>query len=148
MHIDVMAPTEEHEAGWRSLWDRYCDGAIEQRVSDATLTRPIDPASAFAGLVTVSGGEVIGFVNYVVHEGTWETKPICYVEEAFVSKLYRRRGSLVARAMADQLVQRVRSGEWSRLWGITASDNLIAQRLYSGFAEGRPYVRYVMRGCQ
>jgi GNAT superfamily N-acetyltransferase len=148
MQIDVTAPTQEHEAGWRSLWDQYCDGAIEQRVSDATWTRLLDPASAIAGLVTVSGGEVIGFVNYVVHEGTWETKPICYIEDVFVSKLYRGRGSLVARAMADQLVQRVRSGQWSRLWGITASDNLIAQRRYSGFAEGKPYVRYVMRGDQ
>jgi GNAT superfamily N-acetyltransferase len=148
MHMDVMAPTQEHEVGWRSLRDQYCDGAIEQRVSDATWTRLLDPASAIAGLVTVSGGEVIGFANYVVYEGTWETKPIRYVEDVFVSKFYRGHGSLVARAMADRLVQRVCSGEWSRLWGITASDNLIAQRLYPGFAEGKPYVRYVMRGDQ
>ena len=148
MSVDVMEPKPEHEAGWRALWEEYCDGAIEPHVSDATWARLLDPASSIAGLVAVSAGEVIGFANYVVHEGTWVTKPVCYVEDVFVSKLQRGRGSLVARAMADQLVRRVYSGEWSRLWGITAADNFVAQRLYSGFVGGKSYVRYVMRGDQ
>jgi hypothetical protein len=46
----VKAPTQEHEAGWRSLWDQYCDGAIEQRVSDAIWTRLLDPASKLSRL--------------------------------------------------------------------------------------------------
>ncbi|GAB6849165.1 GNAT family N-acetyltransferase [Paraburkholderia kururiensis] len=146
MSVDVTEPRPEHEAGWRVLWNQYCDGAIEPHVSDATWARLLDPVSAIAGLVAVSAGEVVGFTNYVVHEGTWETKPVCYVEDVFVSKLQRGRGSLVARAMAAQLVQRVYSGEWSRLWGITAANNVVAQRLYSGFAQGQPYIRYVMRG--
>ena len=148
MHVEVSAPTQEHEAGWRSLWEQYCDGAIAADVSDATWQRLLDPASAIGGLVALRAGEVIGFANYVVHEGTWETKPICYIEDVFVSKLHRGRGSLVARAMADSLVQRVHAGEWSRLWGITAADNLVAQRLYSGFSSGQPYMRYVLRGVQ
>jgi len=60
----------------------------------------LDPASAIGGLIALSGSEVVGFTNYVLHEGTWEVKPICYVEDVFVSKLHRGRGSVVARAMA------------------------------------------------
>jgi hypothetical protein len=99
-------------------------------------------------VISVAGNEVIGFVNYVIHEGTWEVKPICYVEDVFVSKLHRGHGSLVARSMADQLVRRVQDGEWGRLWGITAAGSFVAQRLYSGFASGEPYMRYVMRGAE
>src|SRR6266702_2253962 len=105
MHIEVLAPRQEHEAGWRSLWDQYCDGAVAAHVSDATWQRLLDSTSAIGGLVALNAGEVIGFVNYVVHEGTWETKQICYIEDVFVSKMHRGRGSLVARAMADTLVQ-------------------------------------------
>jgi GNAT superfamily N-acetyltransferase len=148
MHVEVLAPRREHAADWRSLWERYCDGAIPASVSDATWQRLLDPTSAIGGVVALSADEVIGFANYVVHEGTWETKPICYVEDVFVSKLHRGRGSLVARAMAETLVQRVHAGEWSRLWGITAADNLVAQHLYAGFSSGQPYMRYVLRGIQ
>ncbi|AQH05717.1 hypothetical protein A9R05_42630 (plasmid) [Burkholderia sp. KK1] len=144
-NVDVIAPQVEHEAGWRSLWDQYCGGAIKPMVSDATWRRLLDPSSTIGGLVAVAGQDVVGFVNYVVHEGTWEVAPVCYVEDLFVSKMYRGRGSRVARALATPLLQRVQSGEWSRLWGITAAENFVAQKLYSGFSSGHPYMRFVFR---
>ena len=146
MVVEIVTPRSEHETGWRILWDQYCGRAISDAVSIETWRRLLDPTSAIGGYVAVSDGNVIGFVNYVVHEGTWVVKPVCYVEDVFVSKTHRGRGSLVAKAMADRLVARVNSGEWSRLWGITASDSFVAQRLYSIFAVGRGYMRYVMRG--
>jgi len=148
MDLEVLAPRQEHETGWRLLWDQYCDGAIAAHISDATWQRLLDPASAIGGLIALSGSEVVGFAHYVVHEGTWEVKPICYVEDVFVSKLHRGRGSVVARAMAQTLFQRAHAGEWSRIWGVTAADNVVAQRLYAGFSAGQPYMRYVLRGDQ
>lgn len=146
MPIIVTSPAQEHESGWRALWDQYCGGAVDASITDATWLRLIDPSSQIGGLVAVLGDELIGFATYVVHECTWEMKPVCYIEDVFVSKKHRGRGSRVARAMAASMVERVHAGEWSRLYGITAADNVVAQRLYSSFSPGHPYVRYVLRG--
>jgi hypothetical protein len=29
---------------------------------------------------------MVGFATYVVHECTWEVDPVCYVEDAYLSK--------------------------------------------------------------
>lgn len=38
-----------------------------------------------------------------------------------------------------------RAGEWSHLYGTTAADNVLAQRLYSSFSTGQPYMQYLAR---
>lgn len=41
-NVDVLAPCDDHAAGWRSLWDQYCDGAIDPAVSDETWRRLLE----------------------------------------------------------------------------------------------------------
>ncbi len=145
MGIEVVEPGASHQTGWRGLWDAYCGGAISAEVGDATWRRLLDPASSIGGLVAVCDADVVAFVTYVEHECTWELKPVCYVEDVFVAPLHRGRDSMVARSMAANLLARLASAEWSRLYGITALDNVLAQRLYSTFSPAQACMRYVIR---
>ncbi len=135
----------EHEAGWRALWAQYCDGAVQTLITDATWRRILDPQSKTGGIVATMASEVIGFVTFVEHDCTWELGPVCYVEDLFVAKAHRGRKLGVGVAMAEHLVARLNTGEWTRLYGITRAGNDVAQALYNQFAQGQDYKRYVIK---
>ena len=145
--IEIVTAGPEHEQGWRALWALYCGGGVGEATTAATWRRILDPASSIGASVATEAGAVVGFVTYVEHEGTWETTSLCYVEDLYVAKSHRGDINGVGQALAGALLTRLRAGEWSRLYCITEADNFVAQRLYSGFAKGVPYLRYVLRGA-
>jgi ribosomal protein S18 acetylase RimI-like enzyme len=144
MTVELARP--EHERGWRELWVLYCGGGLAEDVTEATWRRILDPASSVGALVAVVDDQVVGFVTYVEHEGTWETKKLCYVEDLYIAKTHRGDIAGVGLLLAKSLLERLEKGEWARLYGITRSENVVAQRLYRRFAKGEPYMRYVLRG--
>lgn len=143
--IEIIPALPEHEHGWRDLWNLYCGGSLADATTNATWRRILDPLSSIGALVAVADGAVVGFVTYVEHEGTWETTPLCYVEDLYVAKAHRGDQAGIGRAFAGALLARLEAGTWSRLYGITRSDNVVAQRLYRRLAKGEPYLRYVIR---
>lgn len=144
--IQVLPATAIHANGWRDLWDMYCAGAVASDVSDTTWRRILDTASPIGSVVAMLDDQVVGLATYVEHECTWETKSVCYIEDMIVGKLHRGPRLNVGHAMGVHLIGRLRSGEWSRLHCVTHADNILAQKLYAQYAEGEPYVRYVMKG--
>jgi|GEM_PF-4637598 len=50
---EIVTAAPEHEQGWRTLWDLYCDGHLPEATTDATWCRILDPASAIGALVAV-----------------------------------------------------------------------------------------------
>lgn len=146
MPLHITAATPAHEPAWRGLWSQYCSGAVPAEITDATWQRILNVESPIGCAVAMICGELVGFVTYVEHECTWETKPVCYVEDVFVSKLHRGPLTGVGFALAEHLLQRLEAGEWARVYGITHADNKIAQRLYSRYAAGEPYMRYLIKG--
>lgn len=143
--VTIHDARPEHESGWRRLWDLYCDGGIAADVTDATWRRIVDPASSIGALIAKVDNQISGFVTYVEHEGTWELKKLCYVEDLFIDKRHRGDVIGVGQALASELLARLKHGEWSRLYGITRQDNVVAQRLYRRFSKGEPYMRYVIK---
>lgn len=143
--IEIFNAVPEHEQGWRALWVQYCDNNLPETTTAATWRRIVDPMSSIGALVATVSGLIVGFVTFVEHEGTWETTPLCYVEDLYVEKSHRGDDIGVAQALASALLTRLEAGEWSRLYGITRAENVVAQRLYRRFAKGEPYLRYVLR---
>ena len=88
-------------------------------------------------------GQVYGFANCVVHENTWESQAVCYLEDLFVTPAARRRG--IARALIEWLHNAMRAEGWARLYWMTQAENLEARRLYDHFAQADGFVRYVIR---
>ena len=135
------------QAAWRRLWDGYCrfyEVTLSLDVTERTWQRILDPASAVHAIVaTDEAGAVIGMANYIIHENTWETTPVCYLEDLFVDPAVRARGA--GQALIDWLVAAMQSEGWSRLYWLTKENNYRARGLYDKYTPRDPFVRYVVK---
>lgn len=141
----IRAALPSDEPAWRRLWRGYCDfyrAQVPPAVTDRTWKRILDPDSAVMCVVAEVEGEVVGFANCVVHENTWETQPVCYLEDLFVAP--GQRGHGVGTALLEWLRNAMRAEGWARLYWMTKADNAQARRVYDRFAEADGFVRYVI----
>lgn len=142
----IRAALPSDEAAWRNLWRGYCDFyavQVPDHVTNRTWVRILDPDSAVMCVVAEVGGEVRGFANCVIHENTWETQPVCYLEDLFVAPA--ARGSGIGRALLEWLRGAMRAEGWARLYWMTHKDNAAARALYDRFARADDFVRYTIR---
>ena len=142
----IRAVLPSDEPAWRALWQGYCEfyrTQLPPEVTDRTWQRVLDPDSAVMCVVAEVEGQVYGFANCVVHENTWESQPVCYLEDLFVTPAARGHG--IAGALIEWLRNAMRAEGWARLYWMTAADNKDARRLYDRFAEADGFVRYVIR---
>ena len=144
--LTIRSALPSDEAEWRRLWRGYLDfyeSDIAEDVTNRTWKRILDPDSAVMCIVAEVDGKVVGFAHCVVHENTWETQPICYLEDLYVDPAARGRG--IAYATIDWLRNAMRAEGWARLYWHTRESNAQARRLYDRFAEADDFVRYVIR---
>ena len=142
----IRSALPSDEPAWRKLWRGYCDFygvSIADETTNRTWKRVLDPDSAVMCIVAEVDGQVYGFANCVVHENTWETQPVCYLEDLFVAPAARGHG--IGRALIEWLRNSMRAEGWARLYWHTREDNARARRLYDQFAEADDFVRYVIR---
>ena len=142
MAVTVRALREEDYDQWRPLWDGYThfyDCVLEESVTAATWERALSPSSAMFCRVAEKEGQVTGFAMCVLHEGTWSTAPICYLEDLFVDA--DARGAGIGQALIDVLMDEGKREGWSKLYWVTRQNNP-ARKLYDRFGEADDYVRY------
>jgi len=144
--LTIRAALPSDEKSWRALWGGYCnfyDIALPSDVTDRTWQRILDPESAVMCLIAEVEGQVYGFANCVVHEATWETQPVCYLEDLYVLPSARGRG--IGGALIEWLRHAMRAEGWARLYWMTRQDNAAARRLYDRHASADDFVRYVIQ---
>jgi GNAT superfamily N-acetyltransferase len=142
----IRAALPSDESVWRVLWGGYLDfyrAQLDDEVTRRTWKRILDPDSQVMCVVAEVQGQVVGFAHCVVHENTWETQPVCYLEDLFVSP--RSRGAGVGAALIEWLRNAMRAEGWARIYWVTQGDNVQARRLYDRFARADGFVRYVIR---
>ncbi|MES2634932.1 MAG: GNAT family N-acetyltransferase [Pseudomonadota bacterium] len=142
----IRSALPSDETAWRALWRSYCDfyeAKVPEAVTDRTWQRILDPDSAVMCVVAEVEGQVYGFANCVVHENTWETQPVCYLEDLFVTPAARSRG--VGRALMDWLFNAMRAEGWSRVYWVTRGGNERARALYNQYVPADDFVRYTVR---
>lgn len=135
----------DDEGAWRELWNgynRFYETELPDAVTASTWRRLLDPHSAVIGRVAERDGQVAGFSHSVLHESTWRTAPVCYLEDLFVAP--GARGGGIGRALIDDLVALGKRRGWSRLYWHTRADNAVARRLYDTFIAADGFVRYRM----
>jgi GNAT superfamily N-acetyltransferase len=145
-NVQIRAALPSDEAAWRALWKGYCDfygATLAPEVTDRTWKRILDPDSQVMCVVADVDGQVYGFANCVVHENTWETQAICYLEDLYVTPAARGRG--LGAALLDWLRNAMRAEGWARLYWMTREDNQRARRRYDRYAQADGFVRYVVR---
>ena len=141
----IRAALPSDETVWRELWRGYCNFyrvQMPEEVTSRTWKRILDPDSQIMCLVAEVEGQVYGFANCVVHENTWETQAVCYLEDLFVTPAARGRG--IARSLLEWLRNAMRAEGWARVYWMTRGDNARARRLYDQFTQADDFVRYVM----
>ena len=144
--VVIRAALPSDEPVWRDLWRGYCafyQAVLSEEVTNRTWKRILDPDSAVMCIVAEVEGSVVGFANCVVHENTWETQPVCYLEDLFVSPAARSHGT--GRALLEWLRNAMRAEGWARLYWMTREDNARARALYDQFAKADDFVRYTVR---
>lgn len=138
----IRDPRPEDEIFWRRLWagyNQFYQAEVDEQVTACTWARMLDPASALSARLVESDGAVVGFTIYVLHEGSWVTAPICYLEDLFVDPAFRGKG--LGGALIEDLLRLGREKNWSRLYWHTQTKNP-ARKLYDRFVEADDFVRY------
>ncbi|VTP65689.1 Predicted acetyltransferase [Leclercia adecarboxylata] len=82
---------------------------------------------------------MVGFAICVLHEGTWVTQPLCYLEDLFVDDAARGKGA--GRALIEAIINEAREKGWSKVYWVTREGNP-ARALYDKLAVVDDYVRY------
>ncbi|HBV5963629.1 TPA: GNAT family N-acetyltransferase [Klebsiella pneumoniae] len=142
MVIDIREVRPHDKAGWLQLrqgYTRFYGSPQPEEVTEYTWQRMLDVNSSVLGRVAVVDDAVVGFAICVLHEGTWVTTPICYLEDLFVDPAFRGQG--IARTMIKSLQSEGADKGWSRLYWHTRRDNP-ARHLYDEFTLADDYVRY------
>lgn len=142
MTIKVRELRPEDYAQWRLLWDGYVsfyNHHLDASVTKCTWERALNPDSALLCRVAETEGKTIGFALCVLHEGTWTTAPICYLEDLYVDADARGMGA--GKALLDALQYEGKREGWSMLYWMTRQENP-ARRLYDRYAGVDDFVRY------
>ncbi|KFC90758.1 GNAT family N-acetyltransferase [Leclercia adecarboxylata] len=135
------AKAEDYEA-WLRLWNGYLSfygTDLDEAVTLATWHRVLSAdSSLFCRLAETEQG-VVGFAICVLHEGTWVTQPLCYLEDLFVDDAARGKGA--GRALIEAIINEAREKGWSKVYWVTREGNP-ARALYDKLAVVDDYVRY------
>ncbi|CAM6457738.1 Ribosomal protein S18 acetylase RimI and related acetyltransferases [Leclercia adecarboxylata] len=135
------AKAEDYEA-WLRLWNGYLSfygTGLDEAVTLATWRRVLSAdSSLFCRLAETEQG-VVGFAICVLHEGTWVTQPLCYLEDLFVDDAARGKGA--GRALIEAIINEAREKGWSKVYWVTREGNP-ARALYDKLAVVDDYVRY------
>ena len=146
-NISIRKIEVRDEAAWRRHWAGYCafyEVALSAATTNHTWARIMDAASPVHAIVAEDAGEgVIGICNYIIHENTWESKPVCYLEDLFVDPALRAGGA--GEAMIQWLKDAMPTQGWSRVYWNTKENNYRARGLYDKFTPRDPFVRYVIK---
>lgn len=143
MEIRPVRPDDEPR--WRELWKGYCDfyeSVVPDDVTAETWRRLHDPDWQVYGFVAEDDGQVVGFVNYLLHPSTWATAPSCYLEDLYADPGVRGKG--VGRALIDAVTAEAERHGWRHVYWHTHETNERARRLYDTYAKADGFVKYVV----
>ena len=142
MMVKVREAKADDYDAWLKLWKGYLDfygTGLDEAVTLATWRRVLSSDSAlFCRLAETEQG-VVGFAICVLHEGTWVTQPLCYLEDLFVDDAARGKGA--GRALIEAVINEAREKGWSKVYWVTREGNP-ARALYDKLATVDDYVRY------
>jgi GNAT superfamily N-acetyltransferase len=140
----VIRPAEARdEPRWRELFAGYVDfyrAVVPEATTAATFARILDPASPVGALLAERGGEVIGLCNYVVHESTWDVRPVCYLQDLYVDPARRGGGAAKALILACE-AEAARLGCFRIYWQ-TQEYNAPARSLYDTIVPRSSFIVY------
>jgi ribosomal protein S18 acetylase RimI-like enzyme len=145
--VSVRPAEAGDKARWLQLWEAYnafYGAEVSADVSEATWARIMDNNSDVGCLVAAEWpyGDVLGFVNYVVHPRTWSLHDACYLEDLYVDEAARGNG--VGKLLCEAVKHMAERRGLSQVYWNTRESNEPARKLYDQIAQKDDFVRYVL----
>lgn len=131
------------EARWRELWAGYVDfyrGSVAEEATALTWSRILDDRSTIRCLVAERDGRVEGLCNYLFHDSTWSTQPICYLQDLFVDP--KARGGGLAKKLILACEEDAKASGAFRLYWQTQEYNAPARSLYDTIVPRSSFIVY------
>ena len=141
--IIIRAAEAKDQANWRELWAGYIKfyrSEVPEEATANTWRLLLDPASKMNCLVAERNGAVIGLCNYIFHDNTWSTQPICYLEDLFVTPAARGIGAAKKLILACEAKAKEMGA--FRIYWLTQEFNAPARSLYDTIASRSSLIVY------
>jgi GNAT superfamily N-acetyltransferase len=141
--VTIRAAKPGDETAWRKLWADYVTfyrGKVSEDITASTWKRILDPVSPIHALVAERGGRVVGLCNYLFHDSTWDTRPICYLQDLFVDPDARGGGAAKQLILACEEDAKARGA--FRLYWQTQEYNAPARSLYDTITPRSSFIVY------
>lgn len=143
MSLTIREARVEDRPSWERLWAGYLafyETPLPQHVTETTWARLLDPAEPMFCLIAEHDGEIVGFVNCVLHRGTWSVGEFCYLEDLFVAEQARGLGG--GRALIEAVYAEADRRGAERVYWLTHESNTAARRLYDKVARNLGFIQY------
>ena len=137
--IRPLAPRDRNQ--WDEMWAGYLlfyETTLAPDITEDSWARLMK--GELIGLVAERDGVLLGFAHALTHPGTWDPRPLCYLEDLFVRD--EARGHGIGRALIEALADMGRAQGWKRLYWQTDRANETGQKLYDKLAARTNWLRY------
>lgn len=144
MSLKIRPPENRDFPDWLPLWDGNNLGIRDEKVTSETWARLIDPDFPIHGLVAEKNSALVGLLHYVVHPTTGNIKPVCYMQDVYVTPDHRREG--IACKLIQHLADQAKSHkQWVRVYWLAESNNIAAQTLYQTFGVKMDFTLHMLK---
>ncbi|MGC5700818.1 GNAT family N-acetyltransferase [Pseudomonas sp. NFXW11] len=143
VQVRPIEPGDQQQ--WLQLWlgyQEFYEVNLDEQTSLSTFRRFFDPQEPVYSAVAVQNGELIGFVNSVLHRSTWTTGDYCYLEDLYVAPQVRGTGA--GKLLIEWVQDFARQQRCARLYWHTHESNKRAQKLYDWVAAKSGFIEYQM----
>lgn len=141
MSITVRTLKAEDYDQWLVLWNANNQGHINNDVTAATWQRLMENQDV-RGLVAEDNGVMAGLVHFILHPVTGHLKPVCYMQDVFVSPTHRRKG--IGRQLVTALATVGTQEGWARMYWLAEAQNKEAQALYKNLGLKLDFTLHVL----
>lgn len=145
MGIKVREVKAKDYQAWITLWRQYLTFAgseLDESITLSTWNRALSSDSPLMCRVAEMDGSIIGFALFVLHEGTWGTLPLCYLEDLYVDE--KSRGIGAGRSLIEAIRDEAKDKSWAKVYWVTRESNP-ARGLYDQLAVLEDFVRYSIK---
>lgn len=141
--IVIRKAESRDETRWRALWAGYIAfyrASVPEEVTSYTWSRILQAGNNIECLVAERDGEVEGICNYLYHDSTWSTQPICYLQDLFVDPVARGAGLAKKLILACEAEAQAKGA--FRLYWQTQEYNAAARSLYDTIVPRSSFIVY------
>ncbi len=144
MRIRPLTPADR--AAWLPLWEgylRFYRAELSPEVTQVAFRRLAAGDAGCFALVADAGDALHGLAHCVLHASTWQTTPVCYLEDLYVAPA--ARGTNLGRALFEGVYAAADARGAGRVYWHTQSYNARARSLYDVVGIPTSFVVYERR---